>query len=399
MRRHLPLPLSRPRPAPSALSAVFGLLLAAAFLQMPARADDAEALTGTARMLAGLQPSTPTTAQERITQTEAWKAHRRTSEAGIKKLRTRLAAMDGWQSSHLAPLAPESRTLIYPFSGPDFVNAYALFPNEDSYVLFSLEEPGAVPALDRLPEAELGDLLGDLRVALNDIVHLNFFITPNMKEQVRESSLKGTVPVLMAMMGMLELRVLRVESIDLWPERSAFIREQPKAKRPKLPMRAVQIDFTHPATPNRVQSLYYFSFDVSDSALVHYPEFLPWLRDYRQPTVLLKSASYLLHGHGFKQMREFVLDRSALLVQDDTGVPYRLLSPAGLAVDLYGRYETPVELFKTRHQDDLAAAFKMRARAETVPFPFGYNWRKGGKSFVIVARRDGNVTTASKAGS
>jgi hypothetical protein len=358
------------------------------------RADgDAAALTATARALAGLAPSEDAVQLRGVVQTDTWKTHRRYSESGVQKLRTRLAVMEAWQATHLAPLAPDSRTLIYPFSGPDFVNAYALFPDEDTYVLFSLEEPGAVPRLDKMPTPEMGLLLKDLRLALNDMVHLNFFITPNMKEQLRESTLKGTVPVLMAMMGMLELKVLRVNALDLWPERTAAIRALPAGKRPKLPMRAVQIDFENPAAAGRVQSLYYFSLDVSDGALGAYPEFMAWLRGFQKPTVLLKSASYLMHGNGFKQVRDFIVDRSALVVQDDTGVPFRILRKAKFSIDLYGQYETPVELFKDRHQGDLAAAFKVSAEANPaakapVPFPFGYNWRKGGKSFVIVARRE-----------
>ena len=375
-------------------SPVAALLLILAALAGGAGAnDDSVTLTATARVLAGLAPDDSAARLRGIIQTDTWKTHRRYSETGVQKLRTRLAAMEAWQASHLAPLAPASRTLIYPFSGPDFINAYALFPNEDTYVLFSLEEPGEVPRLDTMSTAETGQLLKDLRLALNDMVHLNFFITPNMKEQMRESSLQGTVPVLLAMMGMLEFKVLRVNAIDLWPERSATIRALPAGRQPKLPMRAVQIDFENPSAAGRVQSLLYFSLDVGDGALATYPEFVGWLRDFQQPTVLLKSASYLMHGNWFNKVRGFILERAVLVVQDDTGVPFRLLSKAGFAIDLYGQYETPVELFKERHQEDLAEAFKLGsqvhpARKAPVPFPFGYNWRKGGKSFVIVARRE-----------
>jgi len=108
-------------------------------------------------------------------------------------------------------------------------------------------------------------------------------------------------------------------------------------------------------------------------------------------TVLLKSASYLLHGGGFEQVRNFVLGRAAVVVQDDTGLPYRMLADGGWKIDLHGRYEQPVELFKKRYQDDLAAAFA-RADGDKVPFPFGYNWRSNGNSFVIVARRERAAT-------
>ena len=108
---------------------------------------------------------------------------------------------------------------MYPFSGPDFVNAYAMFPDCDNYVFFSLEEAGSPPALERMDEERLARTLADLRLALNDLVHLNFFITPNMEQQVRASSLRGITPVLMAMMALLDLRIERFSKIELWPER------------------------------------------------------------------------------------------------------------------------------------------------------------------------------------
>ena len=36
-------------------------------------------------------------------------------------------------------------TVFYPFGGPDIANALALFPDADTYLLFGLEAPGAIP--------------------------------------------------------------------------------------------------------------------------------------------------------------------------------------------------------------------------------------------------------------
>jgi hypothetical protein len=151
-------------------------------------------------------------------------------------------------------------------------------------------------------------------------------------------------------------------------------------------MQAIQIDFVQPAS-GRNQTLWYFALDASDSQLKHYPEFVEWLREFREPIVLLKSASYLLHGESFRQVRSFILDRASQIVQDDTGIPYRMLSDDPWQVALYGRYEQPVDLFKKRYQTDLANAFSKSTISKNVPFPFGYNWRTRGNSFVIVARR------------
>ncbi len=342
-------------------------------------------LTAVARLLAGLDPHTDNAALQAVVHTEAWRAHRKASRYGDRQLQERLQHMDHWQHTTLPPPGPDS-ALLYLFSGPDFVNAFALFPDYRTYVFFSLEAPGDVPALTQMDEQQLGQLFSDLRGALNDLVALNFFITPNMKENLQTDNLQGTLPVLLAQMGLLGLTVDRVEPYDPWPP-AAAVKTAHAAKPPALPMRAVRIEFDDRDHVRR--TLLYLSLDVSDGELRHYPEFVPWLRSFERPTVLLKSASYLLHGSNFRKVRGVVRQRARLIVQDDTGMPYRILRDDGFQISLYGQYERPVKLFENRYQKDLDDAFASAGNSEPVPFPFGYNWRKEGRSGVIVARRPG----------
>ncbi len=355
-------------------------------------------LTAIARLLAGVDPQGGSTGLQAVARTEVWKAHRKASRYGDRQLQERLQRMDSWQRATLPP-ARVSSALVYPFSGPDFVNAFALFPDYKTYVFFSLEPPGEIPALAGMDEHQLGVLFSDLRGALNDLVALNFFITPNMQENLHTDALQGTVPVLLAQMGLLGLTVHSVEPFEPWPAsgpggapagKPAEAANAATAGKPQLPMHAVRIEFDDRAKTRR--SLLYLSLDVSDSQLRFYPEFEPWLRSFKQPTVLLKSASYLLHGSNFRKVRGVVRERARLIVQDDTGMPYRLLRADGFQISLYGQYERPVKLFENRYQKDLDDAFASAGNSDPVPFPFGYNWRKEGRSGVIVARRPGTDT-------
>jgi hypothetical protein len=320
-----------------------------------------------------------------VARTEAWKTHRKASRYGDRHLQDRLQKMDQWQHATLPP-ARAGSALIYPFSGPDFVNAFALFPDYQTYVFFSLEPPGDIPALAQMDERQLSVLFSDLRGALNDLVALNFFITPNMKENLQTDSLQGTLPVLLAQMGLLGLTVDSVEPFEPWPDTGAASARR-AAKPPALPLHAVRIEFDDRGKTRR--TLLYLSLDVSDSQLRAYPEFIPWLSSFEQPTVLLKSASYLLHGSNFRKVRGVVGERARLIVQDDTGMPYRILRDDGFRISLYGQYERPVKLFENRYQKDLDDAFASAGNTDPVPFPFGYNWRKEGRSGVIVAKRPG----------
>jgi hypothetical protein len=356
-------------------------------------------LTAIARLLAGIDPQGGSAGLQAVARTDAWKAHRKASRYGDRQLQERLQRMDSWQRTTLPP-APAGAALVYPFSGPDFVNAFALFPDYKTYVFFSLEPPGEIPALAGMDEHQLGVLFSDLRGALNDLVALNFFITPNMQENLHTDSLQGTAPLLLAQMGLLGLTVHSVEPYEPWPASAPSATEgkpatdassaHRSAGQPHQPMRALKIEFDDRSKTRR--TLLYLSLDVSDSQLRFYPEFVPWLTTFEQPTVLLKSASYLLHGGNFRKVRGVVLERARLIVQDDTGMPYHLLRDDGFRISLYGQYERPVKLFENRYQKDLDDAFTSAGNADPVPFPFGYNWRKEGRSGVIVARRPGADT-------
>jgi hypothetical protein len=347
-------------------------------------------LTAIARLLAGVDPQGGSAGLQAVARTDAWKAHRKASRYGDRQLQERLQRMDQWQRSTLPP-ARAASALIYPFSGPDFVNAFALFPDYKTYVFFSLEPPGEIPALAGMDDHQLSTLFSDLRGALNDLVALNFFITPNMQENLHTDALQGTVAVLLAQMGLRNLNVHSVEPYDPWPSSAAGAAVPGATEgKPALPLQAVKIEFDDHTKTRR--TLLYLSLDVSDGQLRFYPEFEPWLRSYEQPTVLLKSASYLLHGSNFRKVRGVVRERARLIVQDDTGMPYRLLRADGFQISLYGQYERPVKLFENRYQKDLDDAFGSAGNTDPVPFPFGYNWRKEGRSGVIVARRPGADT-------
>src|SRR5258708_14958931 len=135
-----------------------------------------------------------------------------------------------------------------------------------------------------MDEHQLAELFSDLRGALNDLVALNFFITPNMKENLQTDSLQGTLPVLLAQMGLLGLTVDSVEPFDPWPSSARSATEGKPAARgatagkPALPMRAIRIEFDDRAKIRR--TLLYLALDVSDAQLRHYPEFVPWLRTF-----------------------------------------------------------------------------------------------------------------------
>ncbi len=389
-----------------ALSFALGLLPALAIANTPAAGPQAQPsvaasvaadprVGSVARLLAGLAPSSP--AHGAIAGMAEWQEHRDIVQAGWAKVKQgRGSVMARWRDDTIrtACAGSASGTLLYPFSGPDFANAYALFPGCRNYILFGLELPGAVPELEKLDRQALNRLLADVRVAVGDLVERNYFITSRMSRQLHTSQLRGVVPVMIASMALAGVEVRAVEPLELPSVRSGEEDVEHAGPKPLRKLRAVQIKFQKPGGP--IQTLQYFSVDATNHGVAPYPEFLAHLRTAKPAPMLIKSASYLLHAKEFRVVRDTLLESAEFLVQDDTGMPYEVLKANGWDVQLYGGYRRPIHPFHWAYQARLDAAYKTTTAAE-LPFSFSYHW-SGGKSNAMVGRRISVQAAAPVAG-
>ena len=118
--------------------------------------------TATAQVMAGIQPAAGDAVIDRLVATEGWKNHKTAMEAQWKSVSTRIGAIEKWREQEVKLKDVAGRTLLYPFSGPDFINAWALYPNHGKYVFFSLENPGLLPNLEKMGPKEFDALLRDV---------------------------------------------------------------------------------------------------------------------------------------------------------------------------------------------------------------------------------------------
>ena len=341
--------------------------------------------TATAQLLAGTTPNPPEAAFFKFIELDPWKEHQKWMSTQWALVRARLNIVENWRDHEIKIGGAQKKTMIYPFSGPDFINPYALFPDHSLYVFFSLERPGSLPDMESVTPVQFVKLLNDVRGAFRDIFERNYFITSYMTKQLTTPWVRGAVPVMATMMALMNRRIVRIEPIDLFPDLTKAY-DTPEGKRPRMLLRGVRIEFANPATAV-TQQLYYFSMDATDKAQEYYPDFLNWVGQHKPSTVLLKSASYLLHDEQFAKTRAMVLESADILVQDDTGIPYRYLSQTPWHVKLYGKYHKPVRPMGYAYQKDLDAAFKDKTVTADLPFPFGYHWR-GSQSGLILANKE-----------
>ncbi len=354
-------------------------------------------LTAAVQMMAGITPEPGDPAVDALVATEAFRQHRTWMREQFAPVRARLTAMERWREQTVRVPDAANRTLLYPFSGPDFLNAYAMFPQHARYVFFSLERPSELPDLATKTPAQFAELFESLRGALRDIFERNYFITSYMSRQLTAPRLRGTLPLIGTMMALYGRVIVSAEAVDLFPDLTESY-SRPSARRPAIPMRGVRVVFGDPAT-RRTQQLHYFSLDATDRALQFYPGFTGWLAAQGPATAMVKSASYLLHDRQFSQVRDTLVTTADFLLQDDTGVPFRVLRQSGWQVQLFGEYRYPLPSLAYGYQRDLQAAYEQAGRLPPLTFPFGYHWREGGAgSGLMIATRAPRSPAAAEPG-
>jgi len=100
--------------------------------------------------------------------------------------------------------------------------------------------------------------------------------------------------------------------------------------------------------------------------------FLKFCETLAPANSLIKSASYLLHSGNFTTVRNFLLNNSATIIQDDSGIPLTYYSTKKWRLFPFGRYLGPIDEFQGRYQESYAALFR---RAQPIDFGIGYRWR------------------------
>ena len=353
----------------------------------PAAAYD-PAVTDTARVLAGLEPE-DAARFARVTKSPAWRAHRTEFDRNWSRINAeRFAVMREWRDRELKPLADACDTLFYPFGGPDFLNAYVLYPGCQRYLLFGLEPVGTVPTLERLAADRTDALLAELRESLSDVFVRDYFITKTMMNELRTPEIDGTLPLLLTFLARLNARVVDLEMDGPWNPASPTAPSAGAVQGPPQSRRVPGVTIRFMAAGStRVQALSYIRVQMEDAEFSKQESMLSYLNSLGPFTTMVKSASYLMHDDRFSRVRSLIVARSRSVLQDDTGVPYRFFDRATWDLTLFGRYTPPVKDFNYGLQKDLAAAYQQSSISGDLPFSFGYHWRQGTSSVMLAVRK------------
>jgi hypothetical protein len=328
-----------------------------------------------ARFLAGLPVRDTPLASFALT--HAWVAHATEFDSAWKQLETRqLGKIREWSGSFLSETATANDPVLYFFSGPDLLYAQAFFPNAETYVLCGLEPVGTIPDITKLPSHALDASLQNLRKALNAVLSFSFFITKDMKTDLNNTQLSGTLPILYVFLARSGSKIESVELIGL-DKSGAIVAEKPAT-------RGARIIFFGPGG-NR-QTLYYFTSDLSNDGIKSNPAFVRFCETLGPAQSFLKAASYLPHLDFFRSARDFLLAHSKVIVQDDAGIPLRFFDREKWNLRLFGAYRAPIDTFKEHQQPDLAELYRTSNPAP-LGFSFGYTWHPRDSSLILATPR------------
>ena len=357
------------------LVAAFACVLAAS--TVPVRAAEVATADDTARFLAGMQPSAESPLAA-LAKDPSWQRHAKYMDGIFEQTEKR--HLSRIRDFAKARLTSTQDTMFYMFAGPDALHAVSFFPNATTYVLAGLEPVGTIPPLNTLPAGTLFRSLENLAYSMKTLLTLSFFRTKDMKSELRNGPVFGTTPIIVAFLTRSGKTIHDISYVKIDND---GVEHSASEANVKSNAPAVKVVFSA-GKDGPKQTLYYFSTDLSDSGL-KVSGFLAFCDKLGRGDSFVKSASYLMHGGNFKTVRSFLLAKSNLILQDDSGIPLGYFNRKAWQFQPLGRYLGPIEIFPGTYQPQMADLYR---NVTPIPLDFGigYRWRNNESNMLLATR-------------
>ncbi len=385
-----PAPQMAPNVAPQQPPSALGPATQAPAFSPPANVSSVPAgpagVNDTARFLAGL-PVSEGSPLASFTRDPAWQQHAIFFDEAWAKLAARqFTGIREWEVNYLPDATQPLPVVFYMFSGPDFLYAHQFFPNASTYILAGTEPIGPLPDVLRFGGPALGPVLQNLQKSLNNVLSFSFFITKDMKTDLQREELKGTLPIFYVFLARAGKTITDISLITL--DKSGQPHPASPNEKSTSLTPGVRITFAN-APGGAEQTLYYFTTDLSNEGIRSQPGFLKFCEAQGTGGSLLKSASYLMFENGFSRVRDFLLQRSKAIVQDDSGIPISAFDPGRWLLRYFGSYAGPIELFKQYYQPQLYGLYQ-QSNPAPLSFGIGYRWNPRQSTLIVATLRGGD---------
>jgi len=320
-----------------------------------------------------------------ITQTKQYKAYKKYIDMIWRKYyELKIKKINKWKVNNL----PRSMdTILYPFSGPDILNALTFYPDSTEFIMMGLELPGEIPNPYSLKKNRIFYELWGVKKTLRTLLYLNFFRTSEMVEDLKNTTFSNITGIMMFFLARAGYEILDIDKVKIEGkgEISKIIETEiyKKIKKRKA-IPGVRIIFRK-NEHSPIKRLTFLSINLSDLSLKSSPNFIFYLNKHKNVTTFMKSASYLLSYDDFSMLRAHILKHSRNIIQDDSGIPVKYFSKNEWKLKLYGRYRV-LKMFTEMYQSDLDKMISLHGKGP-LPFSYGYGFSPIRSNLMIAERK------------
>lgn len=318
-----------------------------------------EAINQAARFYAGISKDGIQMNQE---DSKEWDTYSNTIKQYLNQSSNTINGVETLAMTDFSDFRNKVNFVFYPFSAADFMYAATLFPDADAYFLCGLEKTGSLIGTDVKTNFAHYEAY---RNAMATFFRSSFFITKDMASDFHNKELDGVCPIITMLMAIKDYEIISINYMKL--------DSNGQLSKTDSVSNVLEFKFFKKGSKHE-QTLIYYSGNVENSI---FPDNLKQylsntLSNYRVGT-FLKAASYLLRGSAFSTMRDFILNNSIAVIQDDSGIPYKYFKN-DFDVTLYGMYQQPKKCFdRSCFQSDLDTIYKEGTNIRPLNFRIGYN--------------------------
>lgn len=328
-------------------------------------------LNETARLIAGLKIPKTSKLHSRTTNKKYIRYKKHISNLWNNFQEPNLKIIKKWRKKQIP--TSHNKTIFYPFSGPDIINALTFFPNGKKYILFGLEKRGEIPNVHKTSIKSMIAGLWKLNKAFHTILSINFFRTNDMARDLGHISFSTTTGILMFFLARSDFEIVDVKY--MWINEKSQIVYGKKNPKSKISIPGVEIIIRKNAN-SPIKRICYFSINVANGSLNTFTNFIPYLANQKRFTTIIKSASYLMHKKNrFSKIRSIILSQSDQILQDDSGIAFKFFSAKDWKFNYFGYYKKPIRFFAGFYQPKLRKNMKKHSKG-SLPFSYGYMYQK-----------------------
>ena len=205
---------------------------------------------------------------------------------------------------------------------------------------------------------------------LRTLVHLNFYRTLSMTDDLEHSPFPGTIPHILVHGIWLGDTPVKAWSVEVSTNGQLLF----TPLRSGVTVKCAAIDFI--GSNGKEKRVIYLKLDLEDKSLAAQKGWMRYLESLQSCAGILKASSYLPPRENFRTITELCLRNMDVILQDDSGIPFRYFA-TGWEVRLFGSYHGPHYIFPSFGQPDLEKAYQEKTAG---PLPFHYSYDRADNS-------------------